>query len=219
MIFSHGMTTNPVRYRPLLGELASHGYVVLSITHPSALNEKAGGDALGYLMANTIRYVLAQVQNGGLKRVVGDTGKIFLGGHSIGGAVSISVARNNRTIAGCVNLDGFLHGKTKTARVEQPLLMIIGDHAGWIKDLKQNPPDEAAEKYANNCSDFLKEYETLKDNSVRSEKIVIPEVRHIDFTDEPFQSYLRGEQSIGSAMRVHTIVSQKMLKFMHDACV
>lgn len=34
LVFSHGMGVDPVVYRPLVEELASHGFVVLNLNHP-----------------------------------------------------------------------------------------------------------------------------------------------------------------------------------------
>lgn len=40
----------------------------------------------------------------------------------------------------------------------------------------------------------------------------------MDFTDQPFRDHLAGDKTISAAMRVHTIVSQKMLEFMESIC-
>ena len=227
LIFSHGMGADPIQYRPLLNEIASHGYVVLSVAHPSAIEdvdlppaeEAARASSMAKVMANDIQYVLDQVRSGSL-RGVGDGSRIFLGGHSLGGAASINVSRNDPAIAGCVNLDGFLQGNEKTEGLKQPLLMLLGDHKGWVEELKKDP-DEGAREYANRCSNSLAEYETLYQNSVRveqrSEKIVLPGSGHMDFTDAPFRKVLKGENSLDSAMKVHTFVFQTMLQFMKNA--
>lgn len=228
LIFSHGYTTPPVKYRPLLGELASHGYTVLSLNHSSIIEEvpsltreqeTALMEELAPVMANNIQYVLEKVRNGVLKGM-GDPNKIVLGGHSLGGAASIMVSRTDPTIAGCVNLDGFLKGNRKTDGLEQPLLIMTGDYQSGIEEDEQDPEKEVRDN-AKFMSQSLEEYETLHTNtndSSHSEKITIDRGRHMDFTDEPFRDYLAGEKTLDAAMRVHTIVSQKMLGFMHSVC-
>lgn len=221
-IFSHGYGAHPVKYRPFLGELASHGYTVLSLTHRSSIEEIPGltpeeeterMDQLAGIMVNNIQYVLGKVRHGALKDL-GDPNRIILGGHSLGGAASIIVSRNDSAILGCLNLDGFLKGKaTKTDGLAQPLLMLIGDYQADIHELEQDPEEEARE-YARYMSQSLEEYETLRRNSPHSEKIVIPGAVHMDFTDQPFRDYVVGDKTLSSAMKVHTIASREVLKFL-----
>jgi predicted esterase len=224
LIFSHGIGTSPVQYRPLLGELASHGYTVLSLHHPSIVEdlpamtreeESAKVEKLALVMANNIQYVIDEFRNGTLKGIVGDENKILLGGHSLGGAASIMVARTDHAITGCVNLDGFLHGKRKTDGLKPPLLMITGDYKSEVEKMAHAPEEEARD-YARYMSQSLDEYDTLHQNSPHSTKILIERGIHTDFTDVPFREYLAGKKTLDVAMRVHTIVSQEILKFMNQ---
>lgn len=221
LIFSHGYGASSAKYRPLLAELARHGYTVLSLTHPSCVKEIPGltpeeeavkTDELAGVMANTIQYVIEEVRKGALNDF-GDPDRILLGGHSLGGAASIMVSRGDSAILGCVNLDGFLKGEAKTDGLTQPLLMIIGDYQEDIRDLEQDPEEEARE-YAKYMSRSLEEYEMLLHHSPRSEKIVVPRAVHSDFTDQPFQDYLGGQKTLSCAMRLHSIVSSEVVKFL-----
>ena len=76
IIFSHGVG-EPGNYRSILKELASRGYTVLSLIHPSSAEDpnwdtreraEAGSDVLADIMANNIQYVLKEVRNGALKQ-------------------------------------------------------------------------------------------------------------------------------------------------------
>lgn len=224
LIFSHGYG-EPFKYKPLLGELASHGYTVLSLTHPSSFKDLTDGlclaevtelmEKVAIVMANNIRYILGEVRTGVLKNL-GDSEKIILIGHSLGGASSIMVSRTDRKISGCVNLDGALTGKAKTDGLQQPLLMMIGDYQKMIEGLEQHPEKEARE-YAKLNKKWSKEQDTLCEKSPEgSQKILIPGAKHTDFQDEPFREYLAGEQgkTLATAMRVHTIVSSEVIKFL-----
>lgn len=224
LIFSHGWGEPSRNYRILLGELANNGYTVLNLTHQSSLDEDPPGlslketveltDKLAAVMANNIQYVIGEVRSGSLK-ILGDPNKIILAGHSLGGAASIMVSRKDPAISGCVNLDGSLKGNTKTDGLSQPLLMLIGDHEKMMREQEQDPREEIRE-YAKFSRRFHEEYETLYHNSPHSEKILIPGAGHMDFSDKPIRDYLAGDRgkTLSIAMRVHTIVSCEVLKFL-----
>ncbi len=55
-------------------------------------------------------------------------------------------------------------------------------------------------------------------SSAHSEKMSVPGAGHMDFTDQPFQEYFAGNKTVSEAMRVHALVSQKVLKFMGLFC-
>jgi|GEM_PF-3554618 len=221
LIFSHGFG-QPGKYRPFLGELASHGYTVLSLTHPSSAEDEewasleqaeARTDELAAVMVKNIQYVLNRVRNGALK-ITGDPNRIILMGHSLGGAASIMVSRIDPAISGCVNLDGSLKGGAeKTDALPQPLLMLIGDYQKKISEDEQDPKAEMR-RFAKFERQWQEEYETLLHNSPNSYKQVIPNAIHMDFTDEPFRDSLAGKKTLSDAMRVHTIASREVLKFM-----
>lgn len=169
LIFSHGYTTLPAKYRPLLGELASHGYTVLSLTHPSSVEEKHGlkpmeeiayTEQLAATMANNIQYVLDRVRGGALKDL-GDPNRIILAGHSVGGAASIMVSRIDPAIAGCINLDGFLKGTNRTDGLAQPLLMITGDTDNYKRSFEEDlqHPEKDIRDYVETSIRSIEEYE------------------------------------------------------------
>lgn len=235
IIFSHGVG-EPGNYRSTLEELASKGYTVLILTHPSSAEDpnwltreqaEAGSDELANVMANNIQYVLSQVRKGALK-IPGDRNRIILMGHSLGGAASIMVSRSDQNISGCVNLDGGLKGSAKkgnakTDKVNQPLLMIVGDHEKRLKmelsELQQNPKGKEQEIQDKKLDiQVVQEWETLRSNSPNSFIQVIPAAEHMYFTDQPFRYYPPEVEitakKVSDAMRAHTTVSQEVLKFL-----
>ncbi len=222
LIFSHGWEEPSRNYRVFLGELASHGYTVLSLNHPSSLEKEPPGlspkeevaltEKLADIMVNNIQYVVGQVRRG-LFNNFGDPNKIILAGHSLGGAASVNVSRIDPAISGCINLDGALKGKSKTDELIQPLLIMMGDYEESTRKL-ENDPNEVAREYGKLSREYLEESEILSRKSPHSEKIVIPGAMHMDFSDKPFKDYLAGEKSLVTAMRVHTIVSSKVLEFL-----
>jgi len=170
-------------------------------------------------MASNIQYVLDRVRSGALKDL-GDPNRIVLAGHSVGGAASIMVSRIDPAIVGCINLDGFLKGTNRTDGLDQPLLMITGDTNNYKRSFEEDlqHPKKDVRDYMETSIRSLEEYEILNRHSAHSEKMVILGAGHMDFTDQPFRDYLSGEKTLSTAMRVHTIVSQKMLEFMHSVC-
>jgi pimeloyl-ACP methyl ester carboxylesterase len=204
IIFSHGMGVSSAHYRPLLEELASHGYVVLSLTHPSGVEDLPGDGAeraarVAPIMANNIQFVLKQVQEGALKGI-GDAGRIVLAGHSIGGAASVIVAGNDPHVVGCVNLDGWLEGR-RADRLEQPFLLLRGDYQSAL-EASAKSPDENERNWVALASRKDAELETFVRHSPHSKQIIIPGATHMDFTDAPY------------AIRVNTIASRAMLDFL-----
>ncbi|MBF8262885.1 MAG: hypothetical protein HW387_550 [Parachlamydiales bacterium] len=221
IIFSHGMGVSSDQYRLLLGQLASHGYVVLSLTHLSSVkdlpdvDDAARATAIAPVVANNIQYVLQQVRIGELKEI-GNADKIFLAGHSLGGAASVMVARTDAGVAGCVNLDGSLHGTSKTDGLKQPLLILRGDYSKIIKDYEESS-DVDKINFAVVMKRFEDELQELVRNSPQSKIIEITGACHMDFSDRPFQDYLTGTKSWDSAMKVHTFVSRDMLTFLSSS--
>ena len=221
LIFSHGLGQIG-KYKPFLGELASQGYTVISLSHSSSAEDEAftseeqaeaRTDELVAVMVNNIQYVINEVRSGALK-IPGDPNKIILMGHSLGGAASIMISRIDPAISGCVNLDGSLKGNAKTDGLTQPLLIITGDYHDLIHELEQHT-EESDRKDAKRMSRYHEEYETLCRNSRYPKKPVeIRKAIHMDFTDQPFREYLVGEKSLSEALRVHTLVSCEMFKFL-----
>ena len=226
VIFSHGYTTTPIKYRPLLEELADKGCAVLSLTHPSSVEEKDGlslmeeveyTDKLATTMAHNIQYVLDQIRKGAIEGIE-PTSKIILAGHSIGGAASTMVTRMNASVAGCINLDGFLKGCNKTDAVLQPLLTITGDTEKYRESFEEDVdnPEKDIREYVRASLKSIEDYDSLHRNSKRSIKVSIPGASHMDFTDQPFQDFLQNKKSFSAAMRVHMIATSALLTFIHS---
>ena len=222
LIFSHGLGVDPVEYRILLEEIASHGFAVLSLNHPSssghapfrpgeALNAAAIDycerseparfreeiEKLGQHQASNIRHVVALVRDGSLREFIAPTEEIILGGHSLGGAASILVTRTDPQIRACINVDGYLHpdgGTPKATGIQQPLLQLLaGGH------------------------EMVPEWDELHANSPHAHKAVIPNVGHMDFTASPILEGLLGEKSMYSALKAHRAASRTMQRFMSKA--
>jgi pimeloyl-ACP methyl ester carboxylesterase len=231
LIFSHGLGTLPIEYRLLLEELTSHGYLVLSLNHPSssgyapfseatppdwdALNDPAKEaielERLASAQAENIRHVVGLIrQNSGvLGKHIPDTGSIVLAGHSLGGAASIIAAQADRDIACCIDLDGALLGKkeTRTAGLAASTLIISSDH----RPHRAKKGEKGFEKEQQIEQDFES---FLKNPSVSSQ--TIDGINHMDFCLGPVLHWLRGDETLDNALKAHRVASREMVRFMNS---
>ncbi len=224
LIFSHGMGVESAIYRPLVEELASHGFIVLNLNHPASSNhatfskEALDGDAWDKLRSSSleeedkvaeemsakgtanIQFVVEQIRNENIAKLpkgCGRTNKIILAGHSLGGASSVEAVTNQ--IAGCINLDGRLARKEekRSAKMEAPVLILRTEYGETERD-----------------KETIREFEDLSKNSARSTLKIIEGVKHNDFTMYPILDWLVGGTHLKEGLKAHTEATQEMLKFM-----
>lgn len=229
LIFSHGWEVDPAEYRPLLEEIASHGYIVLNLNHPSSsgyapfsknpavfnIRDETGSedrqrfpkelDRLAAIQADNIRFVVEYI-----RKKEGSGVPIILAGHSLGGGASIAAARDNPNISGCINLDGAIRGE-KSKGVRVPLLQIFSDH------LKRVGPQDR-EWIAREYVPMLKDWKALHENSSHSTVGQIKDTGHMDFTIAPLMDWLLGGEAIEGALKAHAVASRAMIQFMNDIC-
>lgn len=230
LIFSHGMGSDPIIYRPLIEELASHGYVVLNLNHPASSNhapfsqETLDGHAFDELFtspnpekleeasekmaltqAANIKFVIEQIRTGRLEKLPHNCGlrsKVVLAGHSLGGASSIIAARDNPEIAGCIDIDGRLVGskETRSTALTIPVLVLCSEPKA------QNQEEDK----------MAQDLDALRENSspLLYSKKMINGVRHNDFTMLPILDWLVGGTDFNPGLKAHTIASQEILSFM-----
>ncbi len=210
IVFSHGWETRPEAYEPLLKELASHGYVIINVGHPSSsepypypiASEKEFFEERTSIQAANLRFVIDRIRSGEFASL-GVSGKIVLAGHSMGGAASVLASREDPEIAGCINLDGGLKGglDVRTKGLNMPFLMLLADH---LKDEPTIPPEEQKEFQNWKTKEYqpmVEDWEALVRNSPHSQKIKIAAVGHMDFV-------------LGRSLKAHQGASGAILKFL-----
>lgn len=183
LLFSHGWETRASEYRPLLENIASHGFLVVSLNHPSSAEkfpapltkdeEPEVVRELGETQAHNIECAVNLLRGSGL---IGET-PIVLGGHSMGGAASITVAREDAMIAGCINLDGAV---SQTEAVGKPVLTLLADHLQPIDSSNREDREWVEKEYV----PMFQNWVSFGANS-HAAPLQIPGSKHTDFSISP----------------------------------
>lgn len=162
VLYSPGFGVERTASTALVEELASHGYIVVTIDHTydsplvefpdgrvarSALPPPAGtpgeeerliAKALAARVADT-RFVLdwlARAQGAlpdGLWRAM-DRRRIGMIGHSLGGATAAATMLEDRRVRAGANLDGSMAGRALTAGLDRPFLLMGSDGHGTVDE-------------------------------------------------------------------------------------
>ena len=155
VIFSHGYGATRAVYTSLAADLASRGYIVITLDHPyeSAVAELADGSIVSeaktfpysgtqaerdaYMVSRLdarvadIRFTIDQLSRPGAIGVLDghmDLTRIAAIGHSFGGAASVAAAQRDPRITAAANIDGTLYGDIWNTSLAQPFLLLESDH-------------------------------------------------------------------------------------------
>lgn len=133
LLFSHGLGMPRSHYTSLVEEMASYGYIVVAIDHPSGgltilpdgrvLTAIAGGEpeeaaTLSSLWAGDASFVIDRLLDS-KDRSVGrfathiDQSRIGMFGHSLGGAAAIEAGLTDKRLKACVDMDGAPFGRAQ----------------------------------------------------------------------------------------------------------
>lgn len=145
ILFSPGYGAPRAGYTGLVTELASRGFVVVTIDHPFesgvveladgslAINKPSSGDPTYMprqqdIRAADISFVINKLaQEPGLAGRL-DLSRIIAVGHSFGGASSVLAMTRDGRIKAAANLDGTPYGALPAARLDRPFLLIESDY-------------------------------------------------------------------------------------------
>lgn len=151
VFFSPGLQTPVALYASVLADLASHGYVVVAISHPysSGVTVFPDGrvayapDILQRVDPETLHRIWVDDNQFVLNRLAGparrgassvrerlNLDRVATMGHSFGGAAAAGLAKRDRRVVAVVNLDGTFWGGVAEAGLAQSLLLMTGDPRG-----------------------------------------------------------------------------------------
>ncbi|RSL60995.1 hypothetical protein CEP54_006472 [Fusarium duplospermum] len=148
VIFSPGFSSIRLFSSAQAQSLASQGNVVITVDHPyegtvvefpdgtvvygaspNDINDEAAEKGVK-VRSEDISFLIDQILEpsslGGILEGF-DTSKIFVYGHSLGGATSAQVAFNDDRVLGGLDLDGKLYGSVSEAGLDTPLFVVGAD--------------------------------------------------------------------------------------------
>lgn len=150
ILFSHGLgkTYNGTSYTWLCKNIAEHGYVVVSVSHPYACKpiQFFDGRVARYLFPESKYHSFNQEVEIWVDDMVCalnectrynacagdplyntiDLSRVGMIGHSLGGATAIQMCRRDSRVAVAINLDGPLCGANALVGFNKPLMFIFG---------------------------------------------------------------------------------------------
>ena len=215
LVFSHGYGYSAEAYSGISAELASQGYIVISINHtfganPSDIGEQQQTWAAPLLKENVGAYLpiwsedqifvidtISQINNSPNSSFFQklDLARLGLFGHSYGGAASYYTAAQDPRVKAIMNIDGTIFN-AEDIYIEQPFAFILSkDHQP-----KFNFEQAGAQQY----------------------KIRLPEFEHVSFTDHIlWWQWDHDEQELGlgevDAYRAVELTSELVDAFFTDA--
>lgn len=233
LVFSHGFGFYPDSYVEIFEELASQGYIVITMDHPytSSYTEFADGTSISAISdlsglekekevterISDIRYVLQQIQEGGIrnfKRYLGETAnvsKVGVFGHSVGGLAAVEACKELPQAIAAVNIDGHLEGYKK--RVEKPVMTLLaGNHL-------VGPPGNSEEERASNKEEWSRIISGWKDfdriNEENAETVVIEGASHADFGIDSLLDSLAGKGMKEDPHRIPQETARQLVDFFN----
>ncbi|KAF4969506.1 hypothetical protein FSARC_3292 [Fusarium sarcochroum] len=128
VIFSPGRGVSRLAYNAMAKTLASHGYVVLTVDHAYDATIIEFPD----VRRKDISFIIDQLKDNAIaKALLGFTSvdRIFVFGHSAGGAATASSLFADDRVLGGINLDGDILGPVVTSGLDKPLFIIGKPHS------------------------------------------------------------------------------------------
>lgn len=206
IIFSHGLGVPRSLYTSIVEELASHGYIVAAIDHPSGgmmilpdgrvLTTIKGGTPeeateQAAMWAGDVSFVLDQLtdpQNKSAGRFANriDINRIGMAGHSLGGAAALEISLRDKRLKACANMDGAPFGRAQKEGVGCHTLIIRSSPDYSDEDLARRgrTREQWEEMGRKGRAAYAAIFQSRSGTSVCQVKI--KGTGHMNFSDTPF---------------------------------
>ncbi|MEC0092192.1 alpha/beta hydrolase family protein [Paenibacillus macquariensis] len=238
VLLSHGMGTSRVLHASQAENLASHGFIVVTIDHTystfatifpdgrvtdyiTKMTKIDDRSKVGDIWTKDVEFVINQIEN--LNSGVIESqfkGKIDLNnmgvmGHSFGGATAFNTTYLDPRIKAGVNMDGSLYKVKNRDDINKPFMFIrSGSFKEWLVDFKKdkNSDDEITKQ----LSDELHIMKNVINQG--GNVIYIEGTQHFNFTDLQFYSELiklTGITGDINGKKGSSIVNQYVLDFFN----
>lgn len=145
LIFAPGMGMEPTHYTALAEEIASHGYVVIAVTHPYSTPAVVYPDGrvaraeesrvpfawltmvpiFGADLVSVLDHVVAEHDRGDAFFARLDPARVGVFGHSFGGAAAAEACRRDPRFRAGMDMDGSVFGEVLETGVRQPFLLMM----------------------------------------------------------------------------------------------
>ncbi|MFJ7730333.1 alpha/beta hydrolase family protein [Lysinibacillus sp. NPDC097231] len=218
LLFSHGFGSTRLQNFSQMEELASYGYVVVSVDHtndaaytkfPDGREIMNQTDAYSYsfniedekdvkMRSKDMSYVLDHLTTindqdpHGLFTGKMDMGRIGIFGHSYGGSTAAQALLDDSRISAGINIDGPLHEPVASSGFEQPFMFILDEDYLYISDEEiqyTNITREEFQKYHDKITELA---DFHYKEGIKGDTFMLTFIAgdHYTFTDFPFLSPL-----------------------------
>jgi len=238
VLLSHGMGTSKVLHASQAENLASHGFIVVTIDHTYSTFATIFPDGrvtdyktkmttiddrgkIGNIWTQDVEFVINQIEklnSGAIESQF--KGKIDLNnigamGHSFGGATAFNATYLDHRIKAGINMDGSLYEVENRDVIKKPFMFIrSGSFKDWLVDFKKdkNPDNEITKQ----LSDELHIIKNVIEHGGNA--FYVEGTQHFNFTDLQFYSELiklTGITGDINGKRGSSIVNQYVLDFFN----
>lgn len=240
IIYSHGAGTFAEDNTFLLSDLASHGFVVISVDHPKPIDEydvnmaalaeapEATLEALAQAVfpdrvrevAATVAYLDFLNKADNLFKGRLDTSALGAIGYSLGGGVMTEYCAVHQRCRVMVNLDGNPFGSARDIGVQVPYLH-LSQHTLLSLDeteLDDSPSAQVAQLYIDEVNDVVQH---TQKNGTSTHWFQVLESGHVSFTDialwiQPRFGPLQSMLGSGDPQTLHEVIHNLTRSFVSD---
>lgn len=220
VFFSHGMGSNHFDHQHVVEDLASHGYCVITISHPQSNSFSAFAKLdrekdlppsnevaieVAKEQANDVLFLIHRIQEGALDKQLGtniDVKRIGVMGHSLGGDTALQACSQTDLIRTGIDLDGAGLRHAEQVAIVQPFLTIGAGNEGSFG--KPFPFD-------GEIWDCNKDWNEFNEKSTRSELHPIPNANHDDFTIQPLFKAVKTDTPNTKYAEIYTEMRKKIV--------
>ena len=200
LVFSPGLSIQPISYTALAEDLASHGYIVVAIAHPYSTPVVAFPDGhvvrahespvspplprlvrvLAGDMVWTLDHVIKEHDRGDALFSRIDTTRVGAFGHSFGGASSALACRMDQRFKAGMDFDGSLFGDVIFTGIRQPFMLVMAD-LDWTRTLRSRLARRAVNRGRAHVNEAM-----FFDRTPTAYWLTVAGLTHMNFADQSY---------------------------------
>lgn len=235
-------------YISIIENLVSHGYIVVGIDHPylnlltlydgKIISSQPLADRFERLSPTEQKEYLTKtidIYKADMQFVLNQLGvldkekqstffdhfdfsRVGIMGHSAGGTAAIELARIDKRIKACIDLDGWYDHIISTKPLPVPLLLMFAQESITITEptadyLKRK--QENREQYFDRMHAIAKHQKELCQNTVNCQTVIVPEADHGSFGDLVLFKWPLRAWHEPNAYKILSFINEHILKFFN----